>query len=236
MIGTYNICGLNVCADFHYDTMLRRSEKYRANFEKADIVIAYNSPLMEAYRARAPHLTDDELELMYTAQLFYIELLRFGGFMLHSSAVALDNKAYLFSAPSGTGKSTHTGLWLDCFGKRAVIINDDKPAIRKVGDEILAYGTPWSGKSDLNENVGVSLQGICVLSRSETNFIEPLDECQAVFDILNQTLRPEVAEEMDILLTLLDETIRNVPVWKMGCNISVEAAKMAYEKMSQVNN
>lgn len=233
MIETYNICGLNVRADFRYGTMLRRSEKYRKNFEKADIVINHNPTAMEEYRKLAPHLTDDELELMVTGSEFYIALLKFGGFMLHSSAVAVDNRAYLFSAPSGTGKSTHTGLWRDYFGERAVIINDDKPAIRKIGGEILAFGTPWSGKSDLNVNVGVPLKGICVLSRSETNFIEPMDEGEAVFSILNQTIRPETEDNMDILLTLLDETIRNVKVWRMGCNISIEAAKMAHENMSR---
>lgn len=233
MIRMYNICGLNVSADFRHDIMIRRSEKYVCDAEKADIVISYNPTAMEMYRKLAPHLTEDERELMATAGDFYMGLLKFDGFMLHSSAVAVDNKAYLFSAPSGTGKSTHTQLWCTLFGEKAVIINDDKPAIRQVDGKILAYGTPWSGKSDLNVNVGIPLQGICVLSRSENNFIEPLDEGEAIFSILNQTIRPEDERYMDLLLGLLDKTLGCVKVWKMGCNISTEAAKMAYETMSK---
>lgn len=228
----YKICGLDVCADFRCDTMLRRSEKYLCGGEKADIIINHNPTAMSAYATIAPHLTEAERELMVTGRDFYTNLLSFGGFMLHSSAVAVDNRAYLFSAPSGTGKSTHTGLWLKYFGDRAVIINDDKPAIRRVGGEALAYGTPWSGKSDLNVNVGVPIGGICVLSRSETNHIQPMDEGEAIFSILNQTIRPENEEQMDILLSLLDDVLKDVPVYKMGCNISIDAAKMAYEAMA----
>lgn len=232
MIKGYKICGLSLKCDFRYETMIKRSEKYLFPIEAADITIPYNPAAMEAYGKLAPLLNKDDLELMYTAQRFYIDLLKFDGFMLHSSAVEVDGRAYLFSAPSGTGKSTHTEQWLKLFGDKAQIINDDKPAIRIENGKIYAYGTPWSGKSDLNVNGGFPIGGICVLERSETNFIEPLDEGTAVFSILNQTLRPSDPQNMSMLLDLLDKVIKAVPVWRMGCNISVEAAKMAYEAMS----
>ena len=73
--------------------------------------------------------------------------------MVHASAVEVDGKAYLFSADSGTGKLTHTKQWQNYFGKeRALIINDDKPAIRKDKNGWAAYGTPFSGKTDENLN------------------------------------------------------------------------------------
>ncbi|MBQ8904460.1 MAG: hypothetical protein IJY73_09310 [Oscillospiraceae bacterium] len=228
----YNICGLTVCADFQHKTMTERSEKYRCDEKTADIIIP-PVPLSELERLMAsPGINEDSAENIYTADLFYTALLRFGGFMLHSSAVEVDGRAYLFSAPSGTGKSTHTSQWIKLFGDKARIINDDKPAIRFVNGEAHAYGTPWSGKSDLNINTGVPIQGICVLERSPENFIVPLDEGTAVYSILNQTLRPKTADYMDNLLTLLDRVIVTVPVWRMGCNISVEAAETAYKAMS----
>lgn len=228
----YNICGLTVCADFQHKTMIERSEKYRCDEKTADIVIP---PVPKAEYERlmaAPGIDEDSAENIYTADFFYTALLKFGGFMLHSSAVEVDGKAYLFSAPSGTGKSTHVSQWLKLFGNRARVINDDKPAIRFVNGEAYACGTPWSGKSDLNINTGVPIQGICVLERSAVNFIEPLDEGTAVYSILNQTLRPKTTDYMDSLLTLLDKVIVTVPVWRMGCNISVEAAEIAYKAMS----
>ncbi|MBQ8841379.1 MAG: hypothetical protein IJZ65_01965 [Ruminiclostridium sp.] len=231
---SYVICGLRVNADFRHEIMVSRSEKYTAEENAdADITINYSPEAIKQYLASAPHLSEAEAELMYTARLFYTALLSFGGFMLHSSAVEMDGKAYLFSAPSGTGKSTHTGLWLKAFGEKAHIINDDKPAIYIRESGIFACGTPWSGKSDLNINTAVPLQGICVLTRSETNHIKPLDEGEAIFSLLNQTLRPYSEKDMDKLLSLLDKVIKNVPVWKMGCNISEEAVAVAFEAMSK---
>lgn len=232
MIRFYRICGLTVSCDFRYGLMTARGEKYLCNGSNADIVIDYSAEAMDRLHRIAPHLSGEECELVYTAEAFYNKLLKFNGFMLHSSAVEVDGRAYLFSAPSGTGKSTHTRLWLQKFGNRARIINDDKPAIRAENGIIHAYGTPWSGKEDLSVNGGFPIEGICVLERSSENFIIPMDEGQAIFSILNQTLRPSDPEAMSKLLELLDGVMKNVRVWKMGCNISLEAAEMAHKAMS----
>ncbi len=232
----YSICGLNVRCDFRYGTMLTRSEKYLSEAEAApDIAIPFPDAQIKALFAENPQLTTEGCENMLTAEMFYTGLLSHGGYMLHSSAVVVDGRAYLFSAPSGTGKSTHTSQWLKLFGERAYILNDDKPALRLTENCVTAYGTPWSGKSNLNVNTGVPVAGICVLERSEQNFIEPLDEGTAIFSILNQTLRPKEEAAMDTLLTYIDRTIATVPVWRMGCNISLDAAQTAYNAMSSTD-
>lgn len=229
---SYNVCGLKVRADFRHDFMTSRSEKYLCADDTADILLPYDEARINSLMERGC-ASIHSAENIVTADAFYTALLGFDGFMLHSSAVAVDGRAYLFSAPSGTGKSTHTGLWLRLFGERAQIINDDKPALRFIGSEVIAYGTPWSGKSDLNVNIGVPVGGICVLERSETNFIELLDEATAVYSILNQTIRPSRPELMSCLLEYVDRLIRTVPIWRMGCNISTEAAQIAYDAMSK---
>ena len=154
--------------------------------------------------------------------------------MLHSSAVALDGKAYLFSAPSGTGKSTHTSLWVSHFGSdRAYIINDDKPAVRKIDGEFKVMGTPWSGKTALNENVALPPGGVAFIERSETNRIERLSPVAALKHLMWQTVRPTKENNMDALLTSLDAFIRQVPVYKLYCNISDEAVEVAYNAMKE---
>ena len=229
----YNICGLDVLADFRYDTMLHRSEKYRSEFphDKAVIRINYDRPAIDKLLLRGI-TSEASAENILSANMFYTELLKHGGFMLHSSAVAVDGRAYLFSAPSGTGKSTHTSLWKEVFGERAVIINDDKPALMLTKDKLIAYGTPWSGKSDLNVNTGVPVQGICVLERSQENFINRLSDGDAIFAVLNQTIRSSDERFMSRLLDYIDSMMKYVPVWRMGCNITHEAAIMAYNAMS----
>lgn len=235
MTRLYNICGLPVECDFRHPVMTARAEKYLSSEAASPkISIPFSRDAIDRLKSAQPDLSNDDCEIIYTAEYFYYSLLHFGGFMLHSSAVVMDGEAYLFSAPSGTGKSTHTALWLKLFGSRARILNDDKPAIMAgQGGKITACGTPWSGKSDLNLNLCVPLRGICILERSPENFIEPLSPEQAVFSLLNQTLRPTDSGRMTMLLDLIDTVTTGIPIWRMGCNISEEAAQMAYNAMSQ---
>ena len=108
----------------------------------------------------------------------------------------MDNKAYLFSAPSGTGKSTHTQLWLSAF-KDAKILNDDKPAIIIRNNIAYACGTPFSGKNDLSLNEMYPIQGIAFLERSKDNWIKKMDVKKSIYSIFNQTIRPGYENEMD---------------------------------------
>ena len=234
MKNLYKICGLYTECDFHYPVMTGRAEKYLCDEEHTpDITIPFLKEDMNGIRVENSELGPDDCEIIATTRFFYMNLLKFDGFMLHSSAVAVDGKAYLFSAPSGTGKSTHTEQWLKLFGDRAYILNDDKPGILVRDDGVFAAGTPWSGKSDLNKNEILPLAGICVLSRSKENWIKQISGMQAIYSLLNQTLRPTTSENMDKLMSLIDACINTVPVWQMGCNISTDAAKLSYTAMSR---
>ena len=152
--------------------------------------------------------------------------------MLHSSAVVVDGKAYLFTAPCGTGKSTHTKLWLELFGERAYILNDDKPALRLEDGVWYAYGTPWSGKYDISVDARIPVGGIAAISRSETNSIEPYSGKEAILDIMRQVNRPKDMAFRIKLMELLDKLFADVPVWKLQCNKELAAAELAYRVMS----
>ena len=173
-----------------------------------------------------------DCEYAYTGMSFYKQLINFGGLLLHSSAVVVDGRAYLFTASSGTGKSTHTSLYLEEFGDRAFILNDDKPALRLEDGAFFAYGTPWSGKTEQNINARVPIGGICVLSRGETNEISRIGGKQAIFGIYSQTLRPQSDAYMDKVLALIEQLIETVPIWSLKCNMEREAARISYAAMS----
>lgn len=164
---------------------------------------------------------------------FYRALLDYNGMMLHSSAVVVNDKAYLFSAASGTGKSTHTKKWLELFGINAYILNDDKPAIRILEDGIYAYGTPWSGKHDISVNKKVKLQGICFLERAEKNWIKRMDVQSAFIRIYHGTLHNLTPQQLDKMIDIINTIIAVIPVYQMGCTPTIEAAQMAYETMSK---
>lgn len=230
----HKIVGLNVDMGYKHETLIKQAAAYKTNEDvKPDVTVYLSDNYIENKQKEAPHLTLDQHEYIWTGAVFYDALIAFNGFVLHSSAVMMDGKAYLFSAASGVGKSTHTGLWLKAFPKKAEILNDDKPAIRIVDDKIKVYGTPWSGKTDLNLNIEADLAGICFLERDTKNHIEEISKSEAVTKVLNQTLRPSSRSQMAELLDTLDTVISKTPIYKMGCTISEEAAIMAYNKMKR---
>lgn len=153
--------------------------------------------------------------------------------LMHGSTVAVDGNAYLFTAACGTGKSTHTRLWREVFGNRAVMVNDDKPFLRLTDDRVLAYGSPWSGKHGLATNVCVPLRGICVLRRGSENRIRRVETSEVIGMLRHQCLIPEGKERA--VLELVDRLAQRVPLWEMECTKEPEAARVAYAAMSGQN-
>ena len=153
-------------------------ETYRSDTEgQPDITLDGTKEDYEKLRKQYPHLSIEECEYSCAGAEFYMKLLKHQGFMIHASAVEKEGKAYLFSAPSGTGKSTHAQLWRQTFkGEPIRIINDDKPAVCLQNGVFYACGTPFSGKTDKNENRKAPIQGLCMLHRGKTNKIQKIQE------------------------------------------------------------
>lgn len=160
------------------------------------------------------------------------ELLKHDTLLFHGSTVAVDDAAYLFTAPCGTGKSTHTRLWREAFGERAVMINDDKPFLQFAGNRVIAHGSPWSGKHGLDTNTGAPLKGICVLKRGSENVIRRI-EPEAVTEMLHHqaflSADPVLQEKTQILV---EKLVRMVPLWEMECTKDRQAAEIAHAAMS----
>jgi hypothetical protein len=213
-----------------YNMMKERIAQYKYDGkEEPDITINLSNQFYIDRQKDNPHLSLEECEAIYTASYFYTEIVKFNGVMLHASAVQYENYAYLFSADSGTGKSTHTHLWLKYLpGCR--IINDDKPAIRIIDGVAYAYGTPWSGKTDENINEGVPIGGICFLGRGE-NKIKRIPGIMALKLFMEQTVRPANKELMNKMLETLNIILTTVPIYQMTCDISEDAVKTAVEGM-----
>ena len=194
-----------------------------------DIVIREEEYRTERYD---PRLTFETVAYMEAAYQFYLQLVDHGGFYLHSSAVMLDGKVYLFSGPCRAGKSTHTRLWQKVFGPEARVINDDKPAIRLVDGKWIAYGTPWCGKDGINLNASAPVAGVCFLKKAPHNAIRRLPPLEAGQKILTQTIRKfDTAEKLDKLLSLLNRFLTEVPVYELENLPEPAAARLSYETM-----
>ena len=225
----YKIAGLTVKMD-SFGMTDKQAEPYRIETQpSADFTVSTKG--LDAEK-KLPDCSEDVREYLVSGVVFYKNLLNFDGLMLHASAVVVDGRAYLFTAPSGTGKSTHTELWLKQFGSRAYILNDDKPALRLEDGTWYAYGTPWSGKNDISRNERIPLAGIAALERGENNEIEPFKGKEAVIAIMRQVNRPGATDSRIKLMQITDKLITQVPIWKLRCNMDPQAAVVAYEAMS----
>ncbi len=191
-----------------------------ADYTEAEILV----PLDRAH----PRLTLTDFEYMFTGLVFSDRLTYLGGLVLHGSAMAFDGEGVVFSAPSGTGKSTHTGLWRERYGERVVMLNDDKPAIRfDDGGQPIVYGTPWSGKTELNTNTAAPLRGIVFLQRGETNDIRRLSMTEALLHMNRELALPyHDAALGEKLLDTAMQLLQSVPAYLMSCTISEEAVEL----------
>ena len=154
--------------------------------------------------------------------------------MTHGSTVAVDGKAYLFTAKCGTGKSTHTRLWRQVFGDRAVMINDDKPFLKILETDVLACGSPWSGKHGLDSNLTVPLQGICILDRGKENRIAKIPPEEALPMLLHQSYCPLDPEKYVRFETLVKHLAERTYLWHMYCNMDAAAAEISPSAMSDI--
>ena len=150
--------------------------------------------------------------------------------MLHGSTVAVDGFAYLFTAACGTGKSTHTRLWREVFGERAVMVNDDKPFLHLEDNYVLAYGSPWTGKHGLGSNVCYPLKGICMIKRGLEDRICRIGANEAREMLLHQSFQPEGDDRVSPMVEMLMES---VSLWEMECTKNHSAALTAWNAMQE---
>lgn len=193
-----------------------------------DVLACLNSMSVEGRRGY--------LESICVYRNICLQLPERSGFIMHAAVIEVDGQAYAFTAKSGTGKSTHISLWKKYLGDRVQVVNGDKPIIRLIDGVFYAYGTPWCGKEGWNRNVRSPLKGIAFLERATENRIEKFDLGEAASRIMKQILIPKDAIGAINTFELVDKMLNKVDCWLLGCNISIDAAKMAYDAMSGGKN
>ena len=240
----YRIAERIIDIDSIYDVVPRLCKDYSIRCGHVDFTVQTRQPDIELERVwnsrdkalksqTAYWPSDSYLETLAVYRKIAEKMPDYDTVLMHGSCVAVDGAGYLFTAKSGTGKSTHTRMWRELLGERAVMINDDKPLIRIMDDGAVIYGTPWNGKHRLGTNISVPLKAICILKRAEENTISPVSATDAYPVLLQQIYRPADPAAMQKTLVLIDKLTRNVKFWQLGCNISLEAAALAYQTMKE---
>lgn len=171
--------------------------------------------------------TPQNLEILVLCRKIADLLPQYNRALFHGSSLAIDGSGVVFTAKSGTGKSTHTGLWRQVFGDRVQMINDDKPFLEIREEGVFVHGTPWRGKHALGGNLSAPLKAVVFVTRGQVNRITPVTPRELFPLLLQQTYTPEDPAAMVKTLALVERLSRKVQLLKLECNMDPEAAQVA---------
>lgn len=160
----------------------------------------------------------------------------YDAFVMHGSVIAVDGKAYIFTARSGVGKTTHTRLWLERFADKAHVLNGDKPIIRFFDGVPYACGTPWRGKENYGINEMLPLAGIVFFGRGTENRAYPMEKEKAFFALSSQIYRSRDKDHVIKTLALTDRLLNSTKLIAAECNMDIEAADVVYRALVSDND
>lgn len=157
---------------------------------------------------------------------------KFETLLVHASAVVYEGKGYLFLGRSGTGKSTHSRLWIEnIIG--AELLNDDNPILRIENGEAYAYGSPWSGKTRCYYNKRVPIRGIIRLKQSPRNRITSLTGINGYASLLPSCSGMKWDKGMSATLhETISKVIGHVAMYHLECRPDAESAHLCYETVN----
>lgn len=159
---------------------------------------------------------------------------RFNGVLFHAAAVSVGNRAFLFTAESGVGKTTHISLLKSCFGGSVRIINGDKPILRYTDGKITVYGSPWNGKENYGEDVSAELGAVFFVSRAEKNSCKRVSGADMLHLLMKQTAVPESLDGKLKTLDFLEKLVTGADFFELKCNMNDEAAYTSYKVIKEI--
>lgn len=226
------LADLKININHKYDFMKSFCKDYISQFDVCDISAVVDDESIKKEKELVPTAPIEHCESLCIYRSIAEQLPGYNRFVFHGAAIEYSGGAYIFTAPSGTGKTTHINLWKKNLGNKVDIINGDKPIIA-VGDDTTVYGTPWAGKESLERNVSAPLKAICILQQGKTNTITRLSHSDAIGHLMRQVYMPHNAVALSRTLELLGMMIENVPVYSLQCDISDEAFSTSFSEMTK---
>ncbi len=226
------LADLKVNIDCRSDFVRRFCKDYLVeNTDSPDICAAASEEAISAECKAAPKVSPEYCETLCIYRSIAERLPEFNRLVFHGASIEYGGRAFVFTAPSGTGKTTHITLWQKNLGDSVRIINGDKPII-KVDKASAIYGTPWAGKENLQNNISAPLAAVCIIKRGKKNKISRVENGDAIKNLMTQVYLPHRAEALSKTLSLLGTLIENTPVYLLECDISDEAFKTSFEVLT----
>ena len=227
------LADINISIDIKYKYMFYLCQDYIIDKPNSiDITIkATDEEMQEELKAADDEFPEWYAEAIVCYRKICHELYRFNAIMIHGSAVEFDNKAYIFTALSGTGKTTHTELLKEYLKDKLTYINGDKPIIRKIDNDYYVYGTPWNGKEGYGENKKAKLSSIIFLERGMNNTVSDISNKEIIRKITEQVVLPNDAIESIKFLDILDDVLKSSKKYLLKCNMENDAPICTYENI-----
>lgn len=231
----YTFAGITVKASYRYEETGRYLSKYEsAGKPKFRLKVSDRDIVWEEQKSISEGMDYGNARWLYEAmnilRKFSVMAVDEGVLLFHASAVMVEGEAYLFAAPSGTGKSTHARLWRKVLGEKVTVINDDKPFLKRAGGAWYAYGSPWNGKHRLGNAIKAPVKAICFLEQGAENEIGRIGAEEGFPRLCKQVYFPERRAQCERVVQLTGE-LSQLPMYKMKCTVSEEAAKMSYRTL-----
>ena len=226
------LSGLKISIEYSHDYMSNFCKDYISQFDKPQILAKAEQNAILKEKELVPGAPIEACESLCIYRAIAEQLPQFDRFVFHGAAIEYDCSSYLFTAPSGTGKTTHINLWHKYLGDKVDIINGDKPII-SVDKTSTVYGTPWAGKEGYQRNASAPLKAICILKQGKENKIIKLEVAEAVNHLMRQVYLPSDPSALSKTLELLGTVIENTPVYILECDISKEAFEASFNAMTK---
>ncbi len=224
-----------IAIDSQYDFVKEYCKDYCVSDTKADISISVTEQEILAEQSLDENQVFplDYLETLAVLRKISEHLAQRNRILFHGVVIAHNGEdGYMFTAVSGTGKSTHARLWKKYLKGAVEVVNGDKPMIAVENGQAIAYGTPWAGKEGWQKNRSVGLKGICIIEQGQKNEICRVNPLQHLNVLLQQLHIPRDAEAAGKTLELFDELMHGVPLYVLKCDISEEAFKCSFEALT----
>ena len=226
-----SMAGLTVEVNCNYPYTKRFCEEYLSD-DRADFAISVSEEEI-----------DEEIAVSeYNPQRGYAEsicvyrniakrLPLYDRLVFHGAVISYGGRGFLFTAPSGTGKTTHIRLWKK-YLDGVEIVNGDKPVLQIEEGRATAWSTPYAGKEGYQNHSSIKLDAICIIHRGKENRIRRITTGEALIELMHQVYISPEEESAVRTLELLDKLFRAVPLYILECDISEEAVRTSFEAMT----
>ena len=220
-----NIAGFPIAIDNRFPEVAAIARNYLTDEDPIFTVSVTDEEIEEERESSETDCAKGYYESVVSYRKIAERLPEYDAYLFHGCAIEYGGLAYIITASSGVGKTTHMYLWLKEFGKEVSIINGDKPIVRIIDGEPYVYGTPWRGKEGHGTNSNAKIGGIVFLSRADKNKAEEITLSEATTRFLSQIYLPKKTRTALVkTLQLADKTIRRVKLVSLECNMESEAA------------